>query len=1250
MRKYYLSLFVLLLASGFSFAQQGGGAIKGKVTDAANNEGVPFCNVIVYLNGNQVNGSTTDFDGNYSIKPIDAGTYEIEFSFVGYTLTRVNGFVVKSNKTNFLDAKLAESDGIDLEEAVVIEYAVPLIDKDGGASGGTVTREDLAKMPGRSAASIATTVAGVSSAGTGGLSVRGSRSSGTFYYIDGIKVRGSTNLPKAALEEVSVITGGVPANYGDATGGIISITTRGASSFFYGGIDILSSGIKNGRSASGLDKFGYNLVEGYLSGPILFKKNADGSNDKPLLGFFLSGNYNSQVDPRPTFDGVPFLKDEARESLLSNPLRVNYGADGIPSGTLSNADYLRADDIETLATRQNVGQQQASLSVKFDVTTTPTVNLSFGGSGSFLSRNNFSYDNMLMNSDNNSFQQNLDWRAYGKFSQRFENSKESTSNVSNIYYTLMLDYSQNTASVQDERHKDDIFKYGHVGDFKVSRRNSYEAAGFNPVTNAYIYEQTGNNEEINVDYTASEFNASAAAINNQYFAGLPDEILSDLELNNLLTYVNLNANHYSSLNSPYGSLNAVQNGGAIRNGDAIDETYGLWNYIGTPANTFQKQFQSQIRFTGAGSADVGNHAIQVGFEYEQRKDAFYSLAPLGLWNLARLNANSHITEIDVNQISSVDNFGSIEYTTYTTIVGENQSSLSRNLRESLGLPLDGSDFVNIDALDPDAFDLSFFSADELLNGGNSLVSYNGFDHLGNRSKGTRPSLDDFFNDTDENGEFSRSIGAYEPIYISGFIMDKFAFDDIIFNVGLRVDRFDANQKVLRDPYVVGQGITVGETGNQIGGNDIGSVPGNIGSDYVVYVDNPNEPSSVVGYRDGDTWYNASGTVVDDPVNALQSSTGFPAPYLVGNGSNTLNSEAFEDYVPQVNIMPRIAFSFPISDEALFFAHYDILTQRPTSRNIFNPTDYFFIANQNDLINNPNLKPSKTIDYELGFQQVLSKTSSIKISAFYREQRDDIQVRNFTAAYPRQYRAFGNLDFGTVKGLTMNYDLRRTGNIRLNASYTLQFADGTGSNIESALALINQGLPNLRTTNPTSRDQRHRFVLTMDYRYGSKKDYNGPMVFGKPILADFGVNIVGDLGSGTPYTAQELATPITGEISPATKGSINGSRLPWLVNTSFQADKNFTLNLNKKEGDEAKTANLNVYLLINNLLNIRNIINVYRFTGAPDDDGWLASPIAEQNIQSQNDSQSFIDLYNVYTNDYRNLAAPRTIRLGVNLSF
>jgi hypothetical protein len=55
-----------------------------------------------------------------------------------------------------------------------LKYVVPLIDKDGGASGRTVTREDIARLPVRSAAGVAGTVGGVNAnESSGALSVRG---------------------------------------------------------------------------------------------------------------------------------------------------------------------------------------------------------------------------------------------------------------------------------------------------------------------------------------------------------------------------------------------------------------------------------------------------------------------------------------------------------------------------------------------------------------------------------------------------------------------------------------------------------------------------------------------------------------------------------------------------------------------------------------------------------------------------------------------------------------------------------------------------------------------------------------------------------------------------------------------------------------------------------------------------------------------------------------------------------------------
>ena len=86
---------------------------------------------------------------------------------------------------------------------------------------------------------------------------------------------------------------------------------------------------------------------------------------------------------------------------------------------------------------------------------------------------------------------------------------------------------------------------------------------------------------------------------------------------------------------------------------------------------------------------------------------------------------------------------------------------------------------------------------------------------------------------------------------------------------------------------------------------------------MVYVDDVNDPSSINGFRTGMNWYNADGTPVEDP-EPLTGLAGI-APWLLNPGQETPDASAFEDYKAQVNFMPRIAFSFPISEEASFFA-------------------------------------------------------------------------------------------------------------------------------------------------------------------------------------------------------------------------------------------------------------------------------------------------------------------------------------------
>jgi len=1263
MQKKFYALLALVLFTGLAaIAQTNSGTLMGKVKDKDTGEPLSFATIIVFLNGNTVNGGSADIDGKFSIKPLEPGTYEVTVQSVGYKTQAIKGVIINSSKiTSLPDVLLVSS--TELGEVEVVDYKVPLIDKDGGPSGGTVTREELKNMPGRSALGFATTVAGATNTGDG-ISIRGAREGSTWVYIDGIKVRGSSALPKSAIEEVSVITGGIPANIGDVTGGVVNISLRNSSASYTGGLEVITSGFKSGNTAYGLDRYGYNLVEGSLSGPLLFRKDENGEKGRPLLGFFLSGNYTNSVDGGPRFDGNYKIKDEAREQLLTSPLRPYYNSFGQQTGLQYSADFLTASDFERVPTRLNVGTQSANLVAKIDLNLSDHVTLTFGGTGAYSDGHGFGYGNSLMNWDNNQFGRNIDWRAYAKFSQRFKNAtsedESSASKLKNVFYSVMVDYSKSYAKSEDDTHGDKLFRYGHIGYFDIARGNTYEWY------NQSYFRQTGV-QDMHIFYTPSEYNADAARVTSQYYELNQGSFAEELAMSNLYRngtylanptdiFLNNSATIGSIASSPFSSLNVINSGLGLRNGEMPQGVYALWGNVGTQNNNYGVSNTGQFRVTGMGSADIGDHAVQIGFEFEQRKDAAYSVAPIGLWQLARLSANSHVGVLDDKGIgydSTKVVFNGQNYVYFDRLVGDNQTQFDYKVREALGLDPRGGDFVNTDNLDPDFLDISMFSADELLNQGNSYVSYYGYDAYGNKLKGKKPTIDDFFSQTYRLGTsdaaqsyYNRNVGAFEPIYTAGYIMDKFAFDDLIFNVGVRVDRYDANQYIPKDPYVISEFYTAGEVTSLA--NMAVTHPANIGNDYVVYVDDIKNPTAIAGYRDGNNWYTATGAYVNDPTTTIYRN-GQINPYLKVNPDAPLTSKAFVDYTPAVNIMPRIAFSFPISDEATFFAHYDVLTQRPTSANIFNPIDYLYMKGRAVTINNPNLKPERTVDYALGFQQVLTKSSSLKIEAFYRELRNMIQIRRLVGAYPSTYTTFDNIDFGTVKGLTLTYDLRRTGNVWMKASYTLQFADGTGSSTVSQVALINAGLPNLRNISPFNYDQRHRIVVTTDYRYGSGKDYNGPVWFDKQIFQNTGANLICNLGSGTPYTPQVFATPITGELSPSTEGSINGARLPWQFSVDMNLDRNFPLVFGK-EGEKKKAANLNVYLWITNLLNTRNIFGVYRFTGTPDDDGWLASSTAQQSINQKNSPQSFKDYYSMYVNNPGNLGTPRMIRLGVRFDF
>jgi hypothetical protein len=114
--------------------------------------------------------------------------------------------------------------------------------------------------------------------------------------------------------------------------------------------------------------------------------------------------------------------------------------------------------------------------------------------------------------------------------------------------------------------------------------------------------------------------------------------------------------------------------------------------------------------------------------------------------------------------------------------------------------------------------------------------------------------------------------------------------------------------------------------------------------------------------------------------------------------------------------------------------------------------------------------------------------------------------------------------------------------------------------------------------------------------------------------------------------------------------IGSSTTPWQFTTDLRLDKSFKIG----------PLDANVFVMITNLFNRKNIVNVYEFTGSAEDDGFLTDPVRSGTTIANNGGQDYIDMYTainlVNTQAYWDrlqreiYGNPRQINFGIRLSF
>ena len=227
-----LTMPFLLIASG---AYAGTTAkIAGAVVDAG---GSPLPGVAVQITGLRL-GGVTDADGRYFILQVPPGEHELRADMVGYRTTITADVAVSADRTTTVDFTLHE-EAIEVAP-VVVTAGRPPIERDVTGTRTVVDASKVAEVPITRMLDFLGLETGVSVARTNELEIRGGGPSEIRFQVDGLDrtdaltSKGYTQLNQVLVSEVTLLTGGFNAEYGNVRSGMVNVVTKDGTEHGFG--------------------------------------------------------------------------------------------------------------------------------------------------------------------------------------------------------------------------------------------------------------------------------------------------------------------------------------------------------------------------------------------------------------------------------------------------------------------------------------------------------------------------------------------------------------------------------------------------------------------------------------------------------------------------------------------------------------------------------------------------------------------------------------------------------------------------------------------------------------------------------------------------------------------------------------------------------------------------------------------------------------------------------------------------------
>ena len=316
--------------------------------------------------------------------------------------------------------------------------------------------------------------------------------------------------------------------------------------------------------------------------------------------------------------------------------------------------------------------------------------------------------------------------------------------------------------------------------------------------------------------------------------------------------------------------------------------------------------------------------------------------------------------------------------------------------------------------------------------------------------------------------------------------------------------------------------------------------------------------------------------------------------------------------PFNQVSPRFGLAYQLGNVAVLHFSYGHFFQLPPLYALYQ--GHSFLISPNDYvttIGNSRLKPEKTVTYEIGLWQALTRNIGLEVTLFYKDIYNLLSTKIISTYNQIEYGLFSNKDYGNARGLEVKFDYGSQ-SLNVNINYTLQYTRGNADYPQQSFDRAGDSMDPVNRFIPMSWDQRHTFNATVGYHSGN-----------------FHMSATGYYNSGTPYTFSPL-------------GESTLSRINLYPNNDYQRAK-YQADLTARYSLQlANMTGVNFFLSIYNLFDRLN-------------EEWVNSQTGRAYTDVEENSEILLHRsnFNGYEDVYQNpsmYSTPRMIKFGLELTF